>query len=119
MAICRLSDYQCDLYIYESDAGIACHVGARRYVDEPEPPSITELIDGDIEKWTRQYAAYRQALEGCEREPIGLSHDGEFRIFETWRDLLTHVIELRVLGYQVPDWVTEEIRREAVHEGQG
>lgn len=36
MALCRFSDYQCDLYIYESALGIECHVARSRYENEPE-----------------------------------------------------------------------------------
>lgn len=86
MALCRFSDSNCDLYIYESAFGIDCHVAAARLG------------------------------EGEERVAIGLPFDGAFRVLGGWVELLEFVLELRRLGYQVPEWVVEEIGREVVDE---
>lgn len=86
MALCRFSDRDCDLYIYESLFGIECYVAAARLG------------------------------EGEERVAIGLPLDGTLRTFGGWDELLEFVVELRRLGYLVPEWVVEEIELEMADE---
>lgn len=119
MAICRFSDFGCDLYIYESDAGIVCHVAGLRYVGEPPPAMPWTRLD-DEEVMDAYFIARRQylaMLDDAPRAPIGLPHDGEYRTFGTWGELREYVTGLKALGYQVPDWVFREI--EAEMEGAG
>lgn len=113
MALCRWSDYRCDLYIYESDWGIECHVAWRRRLGEPEPPLIP--VGGDDEAWQvwhKAFVVYEEQLLAAPLERIGLPHDGESRTFGEWGELLAYVTGLKGLGYGVPDWVIEEIKEE-------
>lgn len=117
MALCRFSDYQCDLYIFQSDRGIECYVAARRFENEPRPPATP--TDADEEQWAqfwRDYGVHTAEIEAAQLLPIGLPADGAGETFGTWRDLLTHVLHLRSLGYQVPDWVIKEIQQEIEEE---
>ena len=97
MALCRWSE--CDLYIYESTAGIMCHVARSRYTDG----AAGKILDG------------RDLVPG-DLVSIGLPHDGESRVFDDYGDLLEYVEKLKALGYDVPDWVIEDIREEAAEE---
>lgn len=117
MALCRFSDYKCDLYIYESQNGIECHVAARRYVDEPKPPRLP-AGEGESawDRWAVDYAEHCAKLEELESVSIGLPQDGTSRTFGDWAGLLAFVAELRELGYSVPDWVVESIEVEVAAE---
>lgn len=113
MALCRWLDYRCDLYIYESALGIECHVAARRYENEPEPPPFP--VGEDEAEWAafwEAWAVYAGAVDASHLIPIDGPHDGEFRVFSTWSDLFVHVLDLKAAGYQVPDWVLGEIAEE-------
>lgn len=112
MALCRWSDFRCDLYIYESNGGIQCHVAHRRYVDEPEPPVVPVPVDGDDAAWRAwhaAYLAYTEQLAATPLEPIGLPYAGESKSFGDWGALLEYVLMLKGVGYWMPDWVVEEI----------
>ena len=114
MALCRFSDYQCDLYIYESALGIECHVARSRYENEPEPPSFPAGVnEAEWAQFWRDYEAYRSQIDAARLLPIDLSADGTWEIFSTWGELLDHVRHLKSLGYQVPDWVINSINEEA------
>lgn len=113
MAICRFSDYQCDLYIYESALGIECYVARSRYENEPEPPPFPAGVDE--REWAQfwiDYGEHKAQIEAARLLPIGLPADGTGEIFSTWSELLAHVREIKALGYQVPDWVIESIEAE-------
>ena len=113
MSLCRWSDYKCDLYIYESERGIECHIAYRHVVDEPKPPAMP--FDGDDKDWAKYWPLYHQysaEYDSREKEPIGLTHAGESRTFGDWSDLLSFVTELKAIGYDVPDWVIESIKEE-------
>ena len=121
MALCRFSDYQCDLYIYESEQGIECHIAYRRRVNEPKPPVMPIGKDADNPLWNTfwaNYEAYHDKLDECALVEIRLPYAGESRTFGEWGQLLEFVTELKELGYEVPDWVIEEIKEENETEKQ-
>lgn len=113
MAICRWSDYQCDLYIYESSFGFECYVAAKRYEDEPEPPPLPAGDDNaDWLSWQRLYQEYLKRLKACSLVPVALPHAGEAKVFQAYGELLDYVVELKSIGFLVPDWVIEDIKEE-------
>lgn len=115
MAICRFSNYQCDLYIFEAQEGIVVMVAAVRYEDEPPPPEWRDIGEtpgqSGVAFWRAQ-TDYRARLEACRRVPIGLPHDGDYRRLGTWGEVQDYVTGLKALGYNVPDWVIDEIAGE-------
>lgn len=114
MALCRFSDFQCDLYIYESERGIECYVATQRYENEPEPPAFPPGVDtAQWDLFWRDYQAYKAEIEAARLAPIGLPADGTGETFGDWGQVLAHVLHLRSLGYQVPDWVINSIKEEA------
>lgn len=119
MALCRLSDYQCDLYIYETAEGIVCNVATRHLENEPEPLSFCELIEGRMTaaEFTAAYNARSDVIDSLPLIDIDLPHAGQFRTFSAWGELLEYVTELKALGHRVPDWVVESIEEEIKAEG--
>ena len=91
MALCRWTS-ECDLYIYESAEGIMCHVAANRYADGATTAA--------------------EANDASSLIPIGLPHDGEWKTFLEWADLLEYALLLKGTGYAVPDWVIEDIKEQ-------
>jgi len=117
MSYCRWScmDWQCDLYIYESNAGIEIHVANNRivYTEElpVEPPWIKENIPAILER----RAVVDAIRERSDRKDIGLPHDGESWTLDI-EDAVPHLIMLRELGYQFPDYVIETLEEEMQEE---
>ena len=118
MALCRFSDYQCDLYIFQAQGGIVVMVAAVRYEDElpppewPDPAADASRSAAEWETFWRAYYDYRARLEACRRVPIALPHDGDYRRLGTWGEVLDYVTGLKALGYNVPGWVIDEIAGE-------
>lgn len=115
MRLCSFLDYQCDLCIYVSPAGIECHVAADRRVTEPDPPPpLPSLAADDYEwsEWRRLSSAYGKALSQTETQEIRGLRDGEHRTCKTWATVQVYVAEVAADGYRVPDWVVAAIDAE-------
>jgi hypothetical protein len=113
MSYCRLSsdDYQCDVYVYDADNGIATFVAARKHVFAeplPEPVPIE-----DVDAWLERYVAVQKIVDGAELVPIGLPYDGEFRDGQTPDEAAAWLEELRDTGYRVPQYAIDGLREEA------
>jgi hypothetical protein len=113
MSYCRWSDddFQCDLYIYASCyGGYETHVAGRRYVfKEPLPEPVDSK---DFDKWWNRHQIVSSMVEVAELVPIGLPCDGESFNDTTLKELLARVIELKQLGYRVPDYAITRIESE-------
>lgn len=119
MALCRWSsdDYQCDLYVYESegDDGICwmTHVADERYqITRPLPKPIDD--DGSPASYRRHEGRERKVdkiLTLSRLVPIGLPADGESYENETAEACAERIKVLVAMGYRVPsdviDWVHE------------
>lgn len=103
MSRCRWSsmDWQCDLYVYDSDRGIEVHVAANR-ITHPVP-TLPFILDVDIETWTAAYNTQMDALHHTERALIGGPFDGQSFTFHTEDDLAVFLGECRAAGYLFPD----------------
>lgn len=118
MSYCRWSsdNWRCDLYCYEDvSGGFTTHVAGNRVVGEiPRDPSVLELVRGTIsdEEWLTQHRAALKFLETAERRPIGLPHDGESFNDPDLPSFLKRVTDLRAMGYNIPDYVFDEIQEE-------
>ena len=82
MALCRWSslDYQCDLYVYQSEDGYTVHFAGRHTVwTPPESRYDIHMAFGDIpnSEWNRRIDAYWAALEEADHEPIDHPWAGE------------------------------------------
>jgi hypothetical protein len=113
MAYCRWSsdNWRSDVYVYESDQGIAIHVAGMRYVGErPEGSWIKEkdgklVVDEDFALRSRQW------LETADMVAIGGPSDGDTYACDHAEALET-LARLRREGYHVPQHVIDEIREE-------
>lgn len=112
MSYCRLSsdDYQCDVYVYDADNGIATFVAARKRVfAEPLPDPVPFA---EIDAWWARYVVVEKIIESAELVPIGLPHDGEFRDGQTPEEAAAWLEELRDMGYRVPQYAIDGLREE-------
>lgn len=116
MSYCRWSsdNWRCDLYCYgDSQGGFTTYVAGNRVVGEiPKEPEL-KLVDGELpENFMAEHNAVMAFLDKAERRPIGLPHDGETFNDPDLASFLERVTELRKIGYNVPDYVFDEIREE-------
>lgn len=114
MALCRWSDVDCDVYIYESAQGIECWVASNRIVNGPERPPISLLMQEppDTAEFMRLNAIYEKKMEEVERAIITSKYAGAHRILSNYRDLYRHLDDLIVNGVLVPGWVMDEVKKE-------
>lgn len=116
MSYCRFSsdDWKCDIYAYESDMGYEIHVAARRIVGNvptlPNPPEVSG------QEWSAAYVAQSAFIKTAQREPITLPHAGESFTCPDLESFEARLRMLRELGYNVPDYVFEEIAQDKAAE---
>ena len=111
MSYCRWSsdNWKCDIYAYESCSGYVIHIAGNRHVgDCPE----ADLLQEDSKKGLREYRKQMKFLESCERKPIQLLHAGESFTLNTLEEFRDKLIELKEIGYYIPDYVFEIIKSE-------
>ena len=100
MSYCRWSSnsYRCDIYAYESARGFEVHVARYRHTlsDEIVAPKYDE--PDYLAKWRH----LTDMLEGSERKPIGLPHDGKSFVFDTESEMFDALRGLAAVGYNVP-----------------
>lgn len=115
MSYCRWSsdDFSCDVYVYEDVGGYwAIHVAGARVVGDV--PSTKGLLTTDtVDAYLIAHAAQMAFLDTCEREPIGLPHDGESFDCDSPEEAADTLEMLRGLGYIVPQYAIDALREEA------
>lgn len=130
MAYCRFStdDFACDVYVYADAGGTwTTHVAANKpTIDRAGlPPEPAWPADGATEAavlaWAEAAAARQAALhrllDGAERRPIGLPHDGATFEDATPGACADRLEALRRLGYVVPQAAIDELRAEEAEAG--
>lgn len=126
MSYCRWSgnDFQCDVYVYEAEDGFTIHVaGMRIRWTAPLPPPLPTYDPDtwDFHAWYERHRIVSDMLDDDTthvREPIGLPHDGEsFYGIETPGECADKLVELREVGYMVPDYAINALREEEADEG--
>jgi len=112
MAYCRFSsdNFQCDVYCYYScDDKYVIHVASVRREGKIIPfpdPFLSE------EEWWIQYETHKKSLENCKLVPINLPYSGEDFILDTIEEFEQKLILLKTIGYRIPDYVFEIIKKE-------
>lgn len=114
MSYCRFSSncFRSDVYVYEGWNGFAIHVAGTRHYSEqprPEPPD-----DMDPEKFVAYYAACKEWVKAAELRPIGLPYDCQDFYFSTPGEAAQKLIELRDMGYWVPEYAIEALQEEQI-----
>lgn len=111
MSYCRWSSdsFKCDLYAYESDEGFVIHVASYKIIGEVPKVDINLILgeDKNMEEYLRQSKISSEWMESCKREPIGLPFDGESFTLDTEEEMYAKMIELKNIGYRVPDYITK------------
>lgn len=89
------------------------HVAGQRIVEPlPEMPEFTrENIDNGT--WMAAHKRNMAILDTMERKPIGLPCDGQTFHVDSYQEAADKLIELREMGYQMPDHVIETLLEEA------
>lgn len=114
MSYCRFSsdDWQSDIYCYEHcGAWWQIHVaGNRRQLVEPLPPRVS-LDDGPA--WTARQLEVQRILDASPRVPLGLGADGANFQEANAAACLDRLLDLRGMGYHVPEFALDALREEA------
>lgn len=129
MSYCRFSsnDFQCDLYVYESEEGYVVSVAANRVEllttlpelgDEPDHETSTEdERRAFVNQIVARHTAVMQALDDPDkhrRTAIDLEYAGETQVFDGPKEAGEFIQKLRELGYRFPDYVLEALAVEAI-----
>lgn len=105
MSLCRWSsmDWQCDLYVYESEAGFCVHVAGNR-IDAVVPP-----IDfSSDEAFAASYLTQAGVIDNAPRVNIGGPHDGQSFYDLDHDELIETLTMLKREGYRFPDDLLDE-----------
>lgn len=117
MSYCRWSsdNFKCDVYAYESDFGYEIHIASNRIVGIPPETNYDLLKSGseiDLQLFVDQEKKRSEWLKNCEREEINLPLVGESFTMPDLESFLFKMIEIKEIGYHIPDWVFNEIKEE-------
>lgn len=118
MSYCRWSSDNglCDVYVYEScDGGCVIHVAAKRVGDDVPKCSFPKNANpSEMQKYMECINNQRKWRDKNPPQPIGLPHDGESFGFETPHECANKLIELRGIGYNVPQYAIDELIEESL-----
>lgn len=119
MSYCRWSsnDFRCDVYVYGAvGGGFQIHVATRRIVYKAPIPPEVPLPDSDegpeFDAWQGRLKTMNRMRDEADRVKIGLPHDGETFSHETPGECADQLEALRTLGYIVPQYAIDQLRRE-------
>lgn len=119
MSYCRFStdDFRCDIYCYEScSGGWDIHVAAVRHRLKNLPPPVP-FDPEHLDVWFERHQKVMKRISRAKRYPIGLPHDGKSFNEPTAEAAANRLIELKRIGYNVPqdaiDALLEEAREES------
>jgi hypothetical protein len=113
MSYCRVSDecYLSDVYVYESREGFVIHVASHRYHSNQSRPKKPQTNNVD------EVIAYHQACADwalrATTKPIGLPHDGETHTLASAKECAEKLLELREVGYYVPQYAVDALMEES------
>lgn len=117
MSYCRWSsnNWDCDLYCYaDVYGGYTTHVAKMRR--KGPISSIPPVGTVTKEEWAIAYQKQMEDLKNMELVPIGLLFDGKSFNDPDLASFLERVIFLKEVGYHVPDYVIEHIKKESEHD---
>lgn len=114
MSYCRFSsnDFQCDVYVYESNQGFVTHVAASRFDVAPDefPPQLA--ADANPVDFVNRHLEVQAILEAAETLPIDSPHAGQTYLSATPGECAALLRKLAEDGFQVPqraiDALTDE-----------
>ena len=123
MSYCRWSDqhYECDIYAFSHVQGTyeVWVAGQRHVSDAPKPRVPVFPVKGteqQIDEWMEQSGRFDEWMNNATLVPIGLPHDGEQYSLATPREAAEKMLELRAVGYNVPQYAIDALLEEAQEE---
>ena len=120
----------CDVYVYEDvSGGFTCHVAARKVInlnEAPHSPNVDDSATGEEGKiWEAalqhvmwqdfiiKHRAFHDWLDkSAVRQNIGLEYDGKSFNVETAGDMAERLVELKNMGYNVPQYAIDTLNEE-------
>ena len=111
MSYCRWSSeqFQCDVYVYESESGFETHIAGNRVIyGEPLPEPIEICAAGWIERHTKVEEMYEKA----ERQDIDHPEAGESYTDSTAKACADRLRVLKAEGFVVPQYVIDDLIEE-------
>lgn len=113
MSYCRFSsdNWKSDVYVYESSGGFVTVVAGNRLVGDVPP--LLPIKHENTDEWLAAYRAQRNFMETAEHAPIELPHAGEGFTDYTAADCVARLLQLRALGYHVPQCAIDSLCEEA------
>lgn len=118
MSYCRWStdDFRCDIYCHEScGGGWDIHVAAVRHRLKNLPPLIP-FTPENLTAWFERHKKVMAMVHRAKRFTIGLPYDGRSYNEPTARDTANRLIELKRVGYNVPQGAIDALLEEAKEE---
>ena len=115
MSYCRWSsvNWRCDLYCYgDVSGGFTTHVAGNRIVGAIPQEPMWKLLTTDPDRFAREHKAVMEFLQTCDRQPIGLPHDGETFNDPDLPAFYARLVALRDLGYHCPHYLLEDVAEE-------
>lgn len=117
MSYCRWSsdNWNCDVYVYESDEGWVIHVANNHRIADTPCPALPDILTTSSEDWQKAYQEQCEWVETSICQPIGLPEDGKTFIEESPANCANRLIELKNTGYVVPQHVIDTLLDEPRH----
>lgn len=118
MSYCRWStnDFRCDIYCYEScNGGWDIHVARLRHRLN-RLPSPVPFDPDNFTAWFERHKKVMEMVHRARHYPIGLPHDGESYNEPTAADAANRLIQLKRVGYNVPQFAIDALLEEASEE---
>jgi hypothetical protein len=113
-------NWACDIYAYAHvDGDYAVHVAGRRRVGVENLPPELDFRKCTPEAWSERHREIMARLETLGFEDIDLPHAGETFFEPDLESFKRRLLDLKALGYRMPDEIFEEIDREAEEEAEG
>lgn len=117
MSYCRPSsdNFKSDIYCYEGSSGFVVHISANRILgDIPPLPEMGSIAEGLLsqEEYIAAYKAQGDFIATAEKENILLSYAGETKVYAEVSDCIKFLIELKELGYHVPQSALDRLQLE-------
>ena len=112
MSYCRWSsdNWNCDLYCYaDCSGGFTTWIAEMRHKNVPKLPAFGSVPDNEYWKLHDEQMYF---LDTAELKPIGLKYDGERFNDPDLVSFLNRVLHLRKVGYNVPEYVIDRIKKE-------
>ena len=112
MSYCRWSsnNWNCDVYCYEHvDNCFATHIAGRKREGIENITKLPPITVDGFDEWWQAKENQNDELENYPLVEIGLPYDGETFYDPTLEVMRERLVELKDLGYAVPDFVFNEI----------